>query len=117
MKKKVIAELLPNKEDYTLNKAAAASIWVKDFNKKHSVDSYLKVWNTLYDISSYQESGPDLNNFEGGFNGKVGSIDYYPTLLDQNDIYNLSLNTPKLDRSSIGIVPPYFAQTWWLQKS
>jgi glycosyltransferase involved in cell wall biosynthesis len=33
MKKKVIAELLPNKEDYTLNKAAAASIWVKDFNK------------------------------------------------------------------------------------
>ena len=33
MKKKEIAELLPNKEDYTLNKAAAASIWVKDFNK------------------------------------------------------------------------------------
>jgi glycosyltransferase involved in cell wall biosynthesis len=31
--KKEIAELLPNKEDYTLNKAAAASIWVKDFNK------------------------------------------------------------------------------------
>jgi glycosyltransferase involved in cell wall biosynthesis len=33
MKKKEIAELLPNKEDYSLNKAAAASIWVKDFNK------------------------------------------------------------------------------------
>ena len=31
--KKEIAELLPNKEDYTLNKAAAASIWVKDFNQ------------------------------------------------------------------------------------
>jgi glycosyltransferase involved in cell wall biosynthesis len=31
--KKEIAELLPNKEDYSLNKAAAASIWVKDFNK------------------------------------------------------------------------------------
>ena len=30
--KKEIAELLPNKEDYSLNKAAAASIWVKDFN-------------------------------------------------------------------------------------
>lgn len=30
--KKEIAVLLPNKEDYTLNKAAAASIWVKDFN-------------------------------------------------------------------------------------
>jgi glycosyltransferase involved in cell wall biosynthesis len=34
MKKKIkIAELLPNKEDYSLNNAAAASIWVKDFNK------------------------------------------------------------------------------------
>jgi glycosyltransferase involved in cell wall biosynthesis len=33
MKKKEIAELLPNKEDYSLNNAAAASIWVKDFNK------------------------------------------------------------------------------------
>ena len=31
--KKEIAELLPNKEDFSLNKAAAASIWVKDFNK------------------------------------------------------------------------------------
>ena len=30
--KKEIAVLLPNKEDYSLNKAAAASIWVKDFN-------------------------------------------------------------------------------------
>ena len=34
MKKKIeIAELLPNKEDYSAKKAAAASIWVKDFNK------------------------------------------------------------------------------------
>ena len=31
--KKEIAELLPNKEDFSLNKAAAASIWVKDFNQ------------------------------------------------------------------------------------
>ena len=30
--KKEIAELLPNKEDFTLKKAAAASIWVRDFN-------------------------------------------------------------------------------------
>ena len=34
MKHKIeIAVLLPNKEDFTENKAAAASIWVKDFNK------------------------------------------------------------------------------------
>jgi len=32
-RKKEIAILLPNKEDYTKNNAAAASIWVKDFNE------------------------------------------------------------------------------------
>lgn len=31
--KKEIAILLPNKEDFTKNNAAAAAIWVKDFNK------------------------------------------------------------------------------------
>jgi len=31
--KKEIAILLPNKEDFTLHKAAAASIWVYDYNK------------------------------------------------------------------------------------
>ena len=52
-KRNEIAELLPNKEDYSLNKAGAASIWVKDFNRGNIVrkqivfgifnHSYLKV--------------------------------------------------------------------------
>ena len=44
--------------------------WVKDFNTSKIVKSYLKDWNTLYDISTYTESGSDLNIFEGGFTGK-----------------------------------------------
>ena len=41
MKKKIeIAELLPNKEDYTVNNAAAASIWVNDFNKGICICGY-----------------------------------------------------------------------------
>jgi predicted AlkP superfamily pyrophosphatase or phosphodiesterase len=44
--------------------------WVSDFNTSESAESYLKVWNTLYDISTYIESGTDENNFEGGFKGK-----------------------------------------------
>jgi predicted AlkP superfamily pyrophosphatase or phosphodiesterase len=44
--------------------------WVIDFNNSKVVNSYLKEWNTLYDISTYTESGSDLNNFEGGFKGK-----------------------------------------------
>ncbi|MEP5338439.1 MAG: alkaline phosphatase PafA [Algibacter sp.] len=41
--------------------------WVNDFNASDIAESYLKVWNTLYDISTYSESGDDLNSFEKGF--------------------------------------------------
>ncbi len=44
--------------------------WVSDFNASDSVESYFKIWNTLYDIKTYDESGSDLNNFERGFKGK-----------------------------------------------
>jgi len=45
--KKEIAILLPNKEDYSKNKAAAASIWVKDFNKGYIVSKQV-----IFGISS-----------------------------------------------------------------
>ncbi|MEI8058619.1 MAG: ATP-binding protein [Ferruginibacter sp.] len=45
--KKKIAILLPNKEDYSKNKAAAASIWVKDFNK-----GYIASKQVIFGISS-----------------------------------------------------------------
>jgi len=44
--------------------------WVKQFNSADTAESYLKVWNTLYPIETYTESGPDLNDFEGGFKGQ-----------------------------------------------
>ncbi|MFK7832995.1 MAG: alkaline phosphatase PafA [Winogradskyella sp.] len=44
--------------------------WVKDFNTSEAAESYLKEWNTVYDIMTYTESGPDENTFEGGFRGK-----------------------------------------------
>jgi len=44
--------------------------WVLDFNTSEAAESYLKPWNTLYDINTYTESGADLNTFEGGFKGK-----------------------------------------------
>jgi glycosyltransferase involved in cell wall biosynthesis len=49
--KKEIAELLPNKEDYSLNKAAAASIWVKDFNH-----GYIANKQIIFGISSTSSS-------------------------------------------------------------
>ncbi|CAN5374469.1 alkaline phosphatase family protein [soil metagenome] len=45
--------------------------WVKDFNNSGKAASYLKPWNTLYDIETYTESGPDKNTFEGGFKGQT----------------------------------------------
>ncbi|MCX7552019.1 alkaline phosphatase PafA [Xanthomarina sp. F2636L] len=44
--------------------------WVTSFNTSEVAESYLKIWNTLYDIDTYTESGSDLNTFEGGFKGK-----------------------------------------------
>jgi predicted AlkP superfamily pyrophosphatase or phosphodiesterase len=44
--------------------------WVRQFNKEGDAKKYLKIWNTIEDISTYIESGSDLNNFEEGFGGK-----------------------------------------------
>ena len=44
--------------------------WVKKFNASNKAKSYLKVWETLYNIDSYIESGPDQSDFERGFVGK-----------------------------------------------
>jgi hypothetical protein len=53
--KKEIAVLLPNKEDYSANNAAAASIWVKDFNK-----GIIKKKQIVFGVSS---SSPLTKNF------------------------------------------------------
>jgi len=55
--------------------------WVTKFNKSGTAKSYLKTWNTLYDIDTYVESGDDLNNFEGGFKGKETAT--FPYELDK----------------------------------
>lgn len=45
--------------------------WVNEFNSSGKADSYLKeTWNTYYDISTYTETLPDNNDFEGLFKGK-----------------------------------------------
>lgn len=44
--------------------------WVTDFNASGVAATYFKEWNTMYDISTYTESGSDDNTFERGFSGK-----------------------------------------------
>ena len=45
--KKSLAILLPYKERYTLNDAAAASIWVKDYLKKSKLGKQTLVFGNL----------------------------------------------------------------------
>jgi len=70
--------------------------WVRDFNASKKVDSYLTEWDTLYDIDTYLESGPDLNDFEVGFNGKDTPTFPYDLakLRGSNRNYELIKSTP-----------------------
>src|SRR5690606_32757885 len=70
--------------------------WVKDFNSSGVAESYFKTWNTLHDISTYTQSGDDLNNFEGGFKGKpTASFPYdLRELREENKDFDLIVNTP-----------------------
>ncbi|WP_179354496.1 alkaline phosphatase PafA [Winogradskyella vidalii] len=70
--------------------------WVKDFNVAEHAESYLKEWNTLYDISTYTESGSDENTFEGVFKGKAKATFPYDlkTLSKENNGYDIIKATP-----------------------
>lgn len=71
--------------------------WVEDFNASKKAESYLKEWNTFYDISTYIESGADLNKFEAGFDGKETAT--FP--------YNLKKLSKKNDGLDILKVSPF----------
>jgi predicted AlkP superfamily pyrophosphatase or phosphodiesterase len=70
--------------------------WVKDFNASDITESYFKEWNTLYDISTYTESGSDLNTFEEGYKGKeTATFPYHlAKLKDQNKGFNIIALSP-----------------------
>ncbi|WP_299442678.1 alkaline phosphatase PafA [uncultured Aquimarina sp.] len=65
--------------------------WVQQFNDSDQAESYFKEWNTLYDITTYEESGADKNNFEAGFKGKETATFPYDLaeLKDQNAGYDI----------------------------
>ena len=70
--------------------------WVQDFNKSDKAESYLKTWETLKDIEEYTESGIDVNDFEGGFDGmETASFPYdLKKIAPENGNYNLIKATP-----------------------
>jgi predicted AlkP superfamily pyrophosphatase or phosphodiesterase len=70
--------------------------WVQNFNAPSKIATYLKTWNTLYDINLYNESGPDASDYEKGFVGKATAEFPYDlnALMELNGGYDIIKNTP-----------------------
>ncbi|GAB2777996.1 alkaline phosphatase PafA [Salinimicrobium soli] len=70
--------------------------WVQDFNASGIADKYVQTWTPLYDITTYAESGVDINLFEGGFSGKEKTDFPYDLkkLKDANGGYDILKATP-----------------------
>ncbi|MFC2147647.1 alkaline phosphatase PafA [Bacteroidota bacterium] len=70
--------------------------WVVDFNSSKEVEKYKKPWNTIEDIASYEESGPDNNTYEGLYTGESTPTFPHdlPGLWDKNSKYDLLKVTP-----------------------
>ena len=69
--------------------------WVKKFNESEVAVKYLKTWDTYKKISSYTQSGPDNNPFEGIFKGKEEPVFPYhlKKLADNNDFFDIISNS------------------------
>jgi predicted AlkP superfamily pyrophosphatase or phosphodiesterase len=70
--------------------------WVVKFNSSKVIENYKKPWNTIENITSYIESGPDNNNYEGLFSGENAPVFPHdlPGLWDGNSKYELLKVTP-----------------------
>jgi len=71
--------------------------WVQDFNNNGKANNYLNTtWDTYYDISTYTETLPDNNEYEGIFNGKTTPTFPYnlSELRKLNGNYNLLKTIP-----------------------
>ena len=70
--------------------------WVDNFNDSDIVSTYIREWNTLYDINSYKESRSDDNNFEKSFKGDPSVTFPYDLnkLKHLNDGYDMLKETP-----------------------
>ena len=70
--------------------------WVNSFNNSGFISTYIREWNTLYDINSYNESRSDDNKFEKSFKGDPSVTFPYDLnkLKDLNDGYDVLKETP-----------------------
>lgn len=70
--------------------------WVNEFNDSNPFDKYIKVWDTLYDISTYGSNLPDNNIYENTFIDEFTPTFPHdiPSLMAQNLGNNMIKETP-----------------------
>ncbi|MBT8238386.1 MAG: alkaline phosphatase family protein [Croceitalea sp.] len=70
--------------------------WVVKHNESNAVEAYKKVWETLMPIDSYDESGTDVNSYEGMFAGETTASFPHdlPALWEANGQFGLLRATP-----------------------
>ncbi|MCJ7467380.1 MAG: alkaline phosphatase family protein [Maribacter sp.] len=70
--------------------------WVNDFNASNKIKQYKKAWTTLGDITTYLESGPDNNAYEGLFQDETMPTFPHstPSLLDKEHDFEILKSTP-----------------------
>lgn len=77
------------------------------------VNGQLYQHHTLSNIPK-QNPGTVHTGIDGGFEGKIASINYYPSFLSPADVKASMSNAPQADPKDIGgPLPPYFDQSWW----
>jgi hypothetical protein len=82
------------------------------------INGTLHTYHTLSQLPK-QNSGPVHMSTAGGFSGKLGSLNYFPYLITPAEASGMASNPPSADPSDkgVGVLPPYFASSWWTRPS
>ena len=82
------------------------------------INGTLHTHHTLAQLPK-QNSGPVHMSTGGGFAGKLGGLQYYPYLVTPAEASSMSTTPPSADPTDhgVGVLPPYFASSWWTRPS
>lgn len=78
------------------------------------INGTLASYNTLTNLPK-QNTMPLYISPDGGFDGKIGKLEYYNYTLSSSAVSALLSTAPQQDpsESGIGPLPPYLDSTWW----
>ena len=82
-----------------------------------AVDVYVNaILHTHHTLAQLPRQNDDTvhTGIDGGFEGKIASVEYYNRFLSPSDVKASMKSSPQTDpEDAFGAVPPYFDITWW----